>query len=356
MNMIFDGHLDLAMNALEYRRDLTQTVATLRELEAQEQRHTDEQPTVSLPAMRDGDVHFCVSTIFTRCRRAAVEAEAKGRIPAFDYASTTQAFAAGQAQIAWHQQLQRQNAIRVIKDADTLLDHARDRADHRLGCILMIEGADPIVQPAQLSLWAEQGVRVVALVHSGANIYAHGNGQDGPLTDAGKALLDEMATHRVVLDVSHLSDRSFRQAMDHFKGKVVATHSNCRSLVPGDRQLTDEQMREIIERDGVIGMVAFNCFLDASWKMKDTTQQRVSLERMAEHIDHVCQLTGDARHVGIGSDLDGGFGVSDVPGEIDTIADMWKLAGHLRHRGYEHDAIKSIFHANWIRVYHEAMS
>lgn len=354
--MIFDGHLDLAMNALDYRRDLTQTVATLREQEQRDSRYQDEWPTVTLPQMREGNVHFCVGTIFVRCRRASVAAEASGRHAEHDYASTAQAFAAGQGQLAWYHQLQRQNAIRLITRADTLLDHARDREDHRLGCLLMIEGADPIVQPSQLKRWVDQGVRVVSLVHTGANAYAHGNGQNGPISDAGRALLDEMRDHHIVLDVSHLSDLSFRQAMDHFPGKVVATHSNCRAIVPGDRQLRDEQMLEVIERDGVIGIVAFNCFLDANWKMNDPRQTPLPIEVMAQHIDHVCQLTGDARHVAIGSDLDGGFGVRDTPAELDTIADLWKLAGHLKQRGYDQDDIKAIFHANWIRVYHEALS
>ena len=356
MHMMFDSHLDLAWVALHYDRDLTQSVAELRTLEQIEQRHLDQPPTVSIPQMRDGAIHFCLATIFSRCRRPQIASEKPHRIPGHDAGSSVQAFAQGQAQIAWYHQLRRQNAIRLITTADALLDHALDRNDHRLGCLLMVEGADPITSPDQLSLWYDQGVRVISLVHTGCNTYAYGNGADGPVSEAGLALLDEMAAHRIVLDVSHLSPQSFIQAMDRFPGRVVATHSNCQHLVPGDRQLSDEQILAIVQRDGVVGMVAFNCFLDAGWPTNDTACPRLGLERMVDHIDHICQLTGNARHVGIGSDLDGGFGVNDVPAEIDTIADLWKIGGLLSNRGFSTEDIKAIFHANWIRVYHDALS
>ena len=357
MNMIFDSHLDLAWAALFHDRDLTQPVTALRENESAEGRFLDEAPTVSLPQMRQGGVRFCVATVFARCRRRLVESEAADRVAVHDYSSPAQAFANGQAQIAYYHQLQRQGELRLLTAGDELLDHAVNRDDARIGCILMVEGADPIVTPDQLDLWYEQGVRMISLVHTGHNNYAVGNGSHagGPLTDAGRHMLRRMQQLGVILDVSHLCDESFRDALDHFDGTIVATHSNCRHFVSGNRHLTDEQIRQLAGRGGVIGMVAFNSFLDQRWEMKHADQPPVSLTRMVDHIDHICQLTGDARHVGIGSDLDGGFGVQDTPAEIDTIADLQKLSGLLADRGYTGDDVIAILHGNWIRVYHTAM-
>ena len=159
----------------------------------------------------------------------------------------------------------------------------------------------------------------------------------------------------MILDVSHLSDQSFRDAMEHFDGSVVATHSNCRHFVPGNRQLDDEQIRALVERDSVIGVVAFNSFLDARWKMKQPNQTPVGLARMVDHIDHICQIAGGPRHVGIGSDLDGGFGRQDSPAELDTIAGLMTLADLLAQRGYDRDDVAAILRGNWLRVYSEAM-
>lgn len=355
MQTIFDSHLDLAWAALFYDRDLTETVETLRAGERIEQRFVDQSPTVSLSEMRGGGVRLCVGTIFARCRRREVQAEAASRIAEHDYSSPAQAFAAAQGQLAYYQQLERQDELRLLTSANELLEHAATHDDARIGCLLMIEGADPIVAPDQLGLWHEQGVRIVSLVHTGRNVYAVGNGDDGPITDAGKRLLDAMRERRMILDVSHLSDQSFRDAMEHFDGSVVATHSNCRHFVPGNRQLDDEQIRALVERDSVIGVVAFNSFLDARWKMKQPNQTPVGLARMVDHIDHICQIAGGPRHVGIGSDLDGGFGRQDSPAELDTIAGLMTLADLLAQRGYDRDDVAAILRGNWLRVYSEAM-
>ena len=161
-----------------------------------------------------------------------------------------------------------------------------------------------------------------------ATRYAGGTGAPGPLTDLGRELLGEMERLGMVLDISHLSEESFWEAIERFHGVVIASHSNCRALVPGDRHLTDEMIRAIAERDGVIGTVMANPFLVADWGKEDHVVP-VTLADVIRHIDHICQVTGTTRHSAIGSDFDGGFGVESTPVEFDSVADLAKLADAL---------------------------
>ena len=169
-----------------------------------------------------------------------------------------------------------------------------------------MEGADPIVAPEQARLWWGDGLRMIGLAHDGPSAYAFGTGSAGPLTDKGRALLQEMDQLGVMLDVSHLTDESFHEALNRFQGPVLASHSNCRALVPGDRQLDDTMIRLMIERDGVIGAVMDAWMLQPDWVRGETTNEHLTLEAVADQIDHVCQLAGNSRHAAIGTDLDGG--------------------------------------------------
>src|SRR5690606_2927527 len=171
-----------------------------------------------------------------------------------------------------------------------------------LGMVLTMEGADPIVEPSQIGAWWDQGLRVVSLAHYGPSAYAKGTESVGGLTDKGRELLSEMdRMGKMILDVTHLSDDSFWEAVERFKGPVLATHSNCRALVPGDRQLTDDMLRHLIERDAVIGAVLDAWMLQPNWIRGETTPENVTLNNVVDHIDYVCQLAGNARHAAIGS-------------------------------------------------------
>jgi membrane dipeptidase len=145
------------------------------------------------------------------------------------------------------------------------------------------------------------------------------------------------------------------QAMDLFAGPVLAIHHNCRALVPADRQLADEQIKQLIQRDAVIGVALDAWMLYAGWIRGQTKPEVVSLEAVADHIDHVCQLAGNTRHSAIGSDLDGGFGTEQTPRDLNTIADLQKLAPILSRRGYTGADIDAIFHGNWLRFFSEAL-
>jgi membrane dipeptidase len=215
-----------------------------------------------------------------------------------------------------------------------------------------MEGADGIREPAEAEQWLERGVRLVGLAWSGTR-YAGGTGEPGPLTPEGRELLNVMASLGLMLDLSHLSDESCLEALDRFQGTVVATHANPRALVRNparpERFLTDEMIRHLAERGGVVGIVPFNRFLTGDWKNSDG-KQAVTLARVVAMIDHICQLTGSARHVGLGSDFDGGFGVESVPAEIDTVADLQKIGVALQTQGYAEKDVAGILGLNWVEV------
>ena len=143
-----------------------------------------------------------------------------------------------------------------------------------------------------------------------------------------------------------------------YPGNVLASHSNALALLKGsdsNRHLSDRVIQGIIARDGVIGIVPLNTFLRAGWKRGDA-RELVSLDHVVAQIDHVCQMAGDARHVGIGSDFDGGFGLQSVPPEIDTIADLNKLVPLLIEKGYTEEDVEAIMGGNWLQVIRQVLA
>jgi membrane dipeptidase len=217
-----------------------------------------------------------------------------------------------------------------------------------------MEGADPIVSPSQVEHWWQDGLRVVGLAHYGPSAYAHGTASSGGLTHKGIELLRAMAEVRMILDATHLADESFWQALDVWKGPVLASHNNCRALVPGDRQFDDGQIKALIARGGVIGAAFDAWMLAPNWKLSLTP--KVQLDAVIDHIDRICQLAGNALHVAIGSDLDGGYGTEQTPEGLDTIADLQKIPGLLRGRHYTEADIAGVMHGNWLRFFETAWS
>jgi membrane dipeptidase len=225
-----------------------------------------------------------------------------------------------------------------------------------LGFIISMEGADPILVPEQLAEWKAAGLRLLGPTHYGPGRYAGGTATELGLTELGVDLMRQMDRLGVLLDLTHCSDQAFWQALTHYQGPILASHNNCRALVPHQRQFSDEQLRAIVERDGVIG-VAFDAWmLQPGWVVGQSTNEQVSLERVVDHIDHICQLAGNCRHVGIGTDLDGGYGREQSPKDLDTIADLQRLPAMLRKRGYSDADISAILHGNWLRLLRIALA
>jgi membrane dipeptidase len=195
------------------------------------------------------------------------------------------------------------------------------------------------------------GLRAVGPAHYGEGRYAGGTGTEAGFTQSGKLLLKEMDSLHLILDVTHLTDQGFKEAMEIFKGPIWASHHNCRALVKNQRQLTDDQIRILIERGAVIGGVLDAWMLTEGWIRGVSLPKAMgaSLNRLIDHYDHICQIAGNANHIAIGSDLDGAFGTEQSPFDLDTIADLQKLPGLLIQRGYAEEDIEKILHGNWIR-------
>jgi membrane dipeptidase len=355
--LIIDSHLDLAWNALSWNRDLTESVQQIRDREKL-MRDDDARGhcTTSLPELRRAGVAVCVGTILVRAKRQVQPENGHRRID-LDVATQDIAYAHGQGQLAYYRQLESRGEIRFITNRQQLKSHwmawqgasTAERAASPVGLVLAMEGADPIVSPAQAQSWYRDGLRAVGLAHYGPSHHAVGTGDSGPLTHKGVELLRELEKLGVILDLTHSSDPSFWQAVELFHGPVMASHNNCRALVPGDRQFSDEQLKLIIDRGGVIGAALDAWMLKPGFVIGKTSAAEVPLTSVIDHIDHVCHLAGNARHAAIGSDLDGGFGTEQCPAGLETISDLQKLAGLLRDRGYTDADIDLIFYGNWLR-------
>ena len=345
---IFDAHLDLAMNAMEWNRDLTWEVDDIRKSEAGMSDRPDRaRGTVSLPAMRKGNVGLCVATQIGRYVKRG------NALPGWH--SPQQAWAMTQAQLAWYKAMEELGQMTQITDADSLRSHLKrwenPSDDEPIGYILSLEGADSLVTLDHLERAHAHGLRAIGPAHYGPGTYAQGTDATGGLGEKGRALLRKIEDLNMILDATHLCDDSFWEAMDHFSGPVWASHSNCRALVDHNRQFNDEQLLELISRDAVIGAPLDAWMMVPGWQRGKSTPggMGVTLETMADHLDHVCQLAGNAHHAAIGSDLDGAFGTEQCPADLNTIADLQKLPVILAGRGYTEEDIEDILHQNWIR-------
>jgi membrane dipeptidase len=352
---IFDGHLDLSWNALSWDRDVSLPLDVVNEREAGMTDHAARgRATTTLPEMRKGAIAACQATMLVRAKPALRKPEGHSRL-SLDHGFQHAAHGVAQGQLAYYRLLERLGHVRILRTSRELNDHweSWDAATSPIGIILAMEGADPIVDPDHAQFWWDAGLRSVNLAHYGKSRYAVGTGEDGPLSDAGLALLCEFERLGMILDATHLSDTSFFQALDAFGGPVLASHNNCRALVPHVRQFTDEQIQLLISRGAVIGAALDAWMLSPGWIIGQTDRSVVRLASVADHFDHVCQLAGNVRHVAIGSDLDGGFGTEQVPTGLDTIAGLQELGGILAARGYSEADLDAICHGNWLRFFRE---
>ncbi|MFT4569070.1 MAG: membrane dipeptidase [Saprospiraceae bacterium] len=345
--MIVDVHLDLSMNAMEWNRDLRKSV---QEIRASEELLVDKpdrsKGTVSFESLREGNIGFVVATLIARYVKS------HSALPGWN--SPEQAWAQTQGQLAWYKEMERQGYMLQIKDKAGLADHLESWQSQStsvpIGYMLSLEGADSIGSMEHLHMMYNRGLRALGPAHYGPGTYAFGTDSDGSIGEKGRLLLNEMAALDIILDVTHLSDISFWEAIDHFDGPLWASHSNCRSIVPHNRQFTDEQISAIIERGGVIGIPLDAWMMVPNWKRGISTPEStgVSLSHMIDHMDHICQLAGNCNHIGIGTDLDGGFGTEQGPKDLDTIADLQKLPTLLEARGYSAQNVAQILNGNFI--------
>lgn len=354
--LIVDAHEDLAWNHLTFNRDYTRSALVTRMLEAR----TD-TPAHNGQAMLGrtewllGHVGIIFATLFA--------SPAHRRLGHWDvqcYATPAEAFTRYRQQLDYYLRLEDTSPtfqiIRTVKDLEEVLATWQPNISlghRRIGLVVLMEGADGITEPEQAEYWMEHGVRAIGPAWTRTR-YAGGTGDPGPLTADGLRLLRRMGELGLMLDLSHLTDEGVYQALDQFEGVLFASHSNPRDRVINsarpERYLADDQIRRIAERDGVIGLVPFNRMIDGLWTAADGKSRITIAEHFTAMIDHICQVTGSAAHVGIGSDFEGGFGADSTPAEIDTVADLDVVSHALTRRGYDSAAIDAILCNNWLRI------
>lgn len=347
---IVDAHLDLAMNAIEWNRDLTRPLQDIRLAELNMKDKPDRgKGTVCLPELRKGKIGLVVATQLARVSPPGSSLNG--------WRSPQQAWSMTQAQLAWYREMEKMGEMKQIINLQQLDEHLalwndQSIADEKkpVGYILSLEGADSFVDISYLHTAYGYGLRAIGLSHFAHGRYAPGTKMQGKLTAAGVELLKAMNELNIILDITHLTDEGFFQAMDIYKGPIWASHCNVRSLVPNSRQLTDEQIKLLIDRGAVIGGM-LDCwamdirFIDA---ISDPWQLDIKLEKLIDHWDHICQIAGNANHIAIGSDLDGIFGTEQAPWDMNSIADLQNYQSLLLNRGYNEDDIRKIFHGNWL--------
>ena len=352
---IVDAHLDLAMNAMEWNRDLRQPIHEINEREKGLKDKPDRgNATVCLPELRKGNIGLVVATQIGRY-------VAKGN-PLPGWHSAEQAWAQTQAQLAWYKAMEEQGEMVQVKDLRSLnihLDIWKDDSsnEHKpIGYILSLEGADSLMTIEHLEKAYGYGLRALGPAHYGPGRYANGTDARGEMNKEGLELLKKMEELNIILDATHLCDDAFWQAMDNFHGNVWASHNMCRALVDHNRQFSDDMIKVLIERGAVIGAAFDAWMIVPKWERGKSTpkEMKCSMEKVVDHIDHICQLAGNCLHVGIGSDLDGAYGKEQCPYDLETIADLQNIPSLLRKRGYSEKDVGNIMHENWIRFLRNA--
>jgi len=350
--LIIDAHQDLAWNILTFGRDYTLPVAETRQRELGTETPLHNGDTLlGWPEYQQGRVAIVFGTLFA--------APARRKLGSWDvqcYHDADEAHLRYSAQLdAYHRLVDEYPAkfrlVTTQAELSEVIAHWEDEevGEHPVGLVVLMEGAEAVKEPAALEEWWVRGVRLIGPAWAGTR-FCGGTREPGPLTKAGYALLDGMAAFGFTLDISHMDEQAVLQVLDHYPGGIVASHSNAAALLKGvqsNRFLSDRVIHGLIERSGVIGIVPYNRFLSAEWTPGES-RHKVTLEHVVAQVDHVCQIAGSARHVGLGSDFDGGFGLQSVPVEIDTVADLAKIAPLLAEKGYTEDEIAAVLGRNWL--------
>jgi membrane dipeptidase len=345
--IVVDAHEDIAYNALAFGRDYRTSALKIRVQEAgSDTPARNGTATVGLPDALLGRVALTFATLFVAPRTRQTQPW-----DILSYSDPAEAYTLASRQMDYYERLadehEKINLVRTQAELNAVLaswEPGKEIRDHQVGLVILMENADPILEPKQFEEWYERGVRLVGPAWQ-ATRYCGGTGAPGPLTDLGRELLDVLAAFNVILDLSHMAEASFLEAVDRYEGVLIASHSNPRRFRSSDRHLSDDMIRRLAERDGVMGIVLYNAFLTNDWDR----QVRLPFSVIPDAIDYVCQLTGSAAHVGIGSDFDGGFGRESIPQGLDTVGDLLRIADALRERGYTEADITAIMGGNMIR-------
>jgi membrane dipeptidase len=358
--LIVDAHEDLAYNMLTFGRDYTLPAHETRRREAGTQIPTwnNGDCLIGWPDYQRGRVAVVFSTLF-----AAPLRRKGGDWDVLCYSDTAQARRLYRRQMDAYLRLaddhpEKFRLVGDLKTLDAVLAHWKNdpSEQHPVGLVPLMEGAEAIGEPAEVEDWWAAGLRIIGPAWVGTR-FCGGTGEPGPLTPEGYALLGRMAEFGFILDISHMDELAALQALEHYPGRAIASHSNALALLKGsesNRHLSDRVIRALLERSGVIGVLPLGGFIKAGWKRGDDRAE-IALAKVANQIDYLCQMAGSAHQVGIGSDFDGGYGVQSSPLEVDTIADLQKLAPLLAEKGYTPADIAAVMGENWLAALRAAL-
>ena len=363
--LIIDLHLDLAWDALFWNRDLTLTAHEVRRQEENDVPQVADDYdnglcTVTFPEMRRGSVGIMLSTIMSRIEERYRDSRRDGM------RSQEQAMAMGRGHLAYYQAMARRGDIKPVRGLDDLNEavevwqNPTDRTP--IYHILSMESADPIANPDDVAFWWDAGLRVVGPAHFGDNTYIHGTFTEGGLKPAARPLYKAMREAGMILDITHMADQAVWESLELWDGPVLASHCTCRSIVKGQRHLTDDMIREVIRRDGIIGLVFCQFFIDPDlvWENlpeRKSWESRYGMDGLIPHIENIANLAGGSlNNIAIGTDMDGGFGAELTPTDVDTIADLQGFSGVLRKAGIPEEDINGILRGNALRFFRRAWS
>ena len=349
--LIIDAHEDIAFNVLVDGRDYLQSAYITRLAEkGSPAPETNGICMLGLPEWIQAKVAVIFATLTTIPRALAHPGE-------MSYANIEASYQQALAQLAIYRRWAATNpAIRLITHRphldETLATWENEDTSPQVGLVLLMENADSIRTTDEVGFWYEQGLRIVGLAWH-TNRFTGSTMDSGTLTAQGRELLAAMGRLGMILDLSHMAEEACLEALATYPGPVIASHANPQRMVPMARLLSDRLITEVIGRDGVIGIMPVNWALVPNWREKPRAE--ISVDLVAEAIDIVCQAAGDARHVGLGTDFDGGQGAECAPDGIETVANLPLIAAALNRRGYQTADIEAILHGNWLRILHQAL-
>ena len=335
----FDAHLDLAYIALCGRNMDAADPATAG--------GPDAPGGITLPSLRDGGVAGMLATIF-------IEPDGKPEQTAYRSGDPESARAAALRQTALYRSWADQGRCtlmtrRLYEPEAQARASSSSASPSRPALGILMEGADEIRDASDVQFWVDQGVIAVGLAWAKGTRHAGGNTNDNPLSDSGRAVSRELARLGVIQDLTHLSDRALVSVLEETSGPVIASHSNCRALVdvPGgevrQRHLTDDVIKEVSRRGGMLGLNIFSPFIIQNAKR----DRRATIAEWVAHVDRICDIAGNRTCVGLGSDADGGFSALMQPEGVDRPAHYIRLAEGLRNAGWNDDSIHAFAWQNW---------
>ena len=318
--MIVDAHLDIGWNAIAGGRGFLGAPAP--------------GYVVSRSALAGAGVGLVFATLYTAPARAQRAMRTR-----FVYENAHEAHIMAVAQVNYY----RSCGLQLIRTKRELAAYVRGWGRGKVAAVMLMEGADPVETPSQLGAWTDMGVRIIGPAW-GATRYSGGTGAPGGLTQLGVQLLKAMRRKRVILDLSHMADEAVADAFALWRGPIMASHSNVRAIVPGDRQITDATAAEVARRGGMLGISFYARHLRKSGK--------ASLEDVVRHAVHLSRAAGAPEHVGLGTDLDGGFGAEHAP--LSDLAELKALRSLLR-RHFSATQVDGILGENWLEFLARAL-